>query len=201
MIVAMDQPTKADLRLVKQVLAPEVLRAFDRHTPRHRADHGHLSLGHVARCAERDQRLKPRLLECFQKLKLALVDVEQRVAVRTGDALGLVRRTQLEWTTTVWTTDLLRSDMALLFFGSARRGDAELGERDLLAQEDEWRRVVIIECAEGAVRAGQIGVVVSFTGREQVRDLALRPECGRASRFRHHQSRGPGQTGHLLPEF
>ena len=92
-------------------------------------------------------------------------------------------------------------DASLFFFWSARRGDAEIGERDLLAQEDEWRRFVVGDRAEGAVRTGQIGVVVSFTGREQVRNLALRAERGRSSGFRNHQGRGPGQAGYFLSEL
>ena len=68
MIVAMDQPAETDLRIVEKILAPKVLRAFDRHAARHRADHRHLSFGHIAGGTERNQRLKPRLLERFQKL-------------------------------------------------------------------------------------------------------------------------------------
>src|SRR6185369_13634416 len=145
--------------------------------------------------------LKPRLLECFQKLKLSLIDVQKRVAVWTSDALGLIGRAQLEWTAAVWATQLRSVDASFFFFRGARRGDAEIRERDLLAEEDKWRRLVVIDRSERAVRAGEICVIVSFTGREQVRNLAFRAECGCASGFRDHQLRGPGQAVHFLSEL
>ena len=201
MIVAMDQPTKTDLRVIKKILTPEILRTFDRHAARHRADDSHLSFGHFAGSAERDQRLKPRLLERFKKLKLTLIHVQQRVAVRTRYTLGFVWRAQLEWTSAVWTTHLRGGHSSLFSFGCARRCDAEIGERHLLAEENQWRRLVVIDCSKSAVSAGEIGVVISFTGSQQIRNLTFRAERSGAPGFRDHQRRGPWQAVHLLSEL
>src|SRR6185369_14051670 len=78
MIVAIDEPAKTDRRAVEQILAPEILHAVDRDAALHRADDGHLSFRHVAGRAEWNERLERRRLECFEKLKLSLIDVEQR---------------------------------------------------------------------------------------------------------------------------
>src|SRR5688500_2053406 len=98
----MDQPAKSNLRIVEKILAPKVLRTFDRNTASHGADDSHLSFRHLACGTDRNQRLKRRLLECFQKQKLALIDVEQRVAVRTGDTFGFVGRAEFEGSGAVW---------------------------------------------------------------------------------------------------
>src|SRR5262245_4809487 len=105
----MDQPAKSDLRLVEKILAPKVLRAFDRHAASHRPDHRHLSFRNFANSAERNHGLKPRFLERFEKLKLALIDVEQRVAVRARDSFGFVRRAEFEWAGAIGTTELRRA--------------------------------------------------------------------------------------------
>ena len=65
MIVAIDQPAKADLRMIEKVLTPEILRTFDRDAACHRTDDGHLAFRHFANRAERNHGLKPRLLERF----------------------------------------------------------------------------------------------------------------------------------------
>src|SRR5689334_10949072 len=86
-------------------------------------------------------------------------------------------------------------------FRRARRRDAELRERDFVAEKNERRRFVVVERAEAAIRSGKIGVEISVAGREQIRDLALGAECGGAAGFRHHQRCGPGQTIDWLAEL
>ena len=165
MIVAMDQPAETDLRIVEKILAPEILRAFDRHAARHRADHRHLSFRHFADCAERNQRLKPGFSRAFRNFnwpwltssnELQFGQVTRSVLSGARSSRGPAQFGQLKCAAAYAT---------LFTFGRARRGDAEFSKRDLLAQEDEWRRLVVIECSESVVHAGEIGVVVSLARR------------------------------------
>ena len=80
--------------------------------------------------------------------------------------LGFVGRAQFQRSGTVRTTQMRGADATFFTFGFARRGDAEFSKRDLLAQEDEWRRLVVVECSERVVHTGEIGVVVSLTRRQ-----------------------------------
>jgi hypothetical protein len=101
----------------------------------------------------------------------------------------------------VWTVQLRGAHAALFAFRRACGGDAEFRERDLLAEEDEWRRLVVIECSESIVHTGQIGVVVGFTRRQEIWNFAFRTERGPAAGLGDHQWRGPGKAGHWLSEL
>ena len=94
-----------------------------------------------------------------------------------------------------------RTDAPFFAFRRARGGDADFREGDFLAEKDERRRFVVIQRAERTISAGEIRVVVSFTRRQQVRNLAVCAERGGASGFRDDQRIGPRQTVDGLPEL
>src|SRR6476620_6313917 len=136
MIVAIDEPAETDWRAVEQILTPEILHAVDRDAALHRADDGHLSFRHVAGRAEWNERLKRRRLKRFKKLELSLIDVEQRIAVWTGNALCFIGRAQFEWATAVRATHLRGADAPFLTFRRASGRDAEFGERYFVADKN-----------------------------------------------------------------
>ena len=92
-------------------------------------------------------------------------------------------------------------DAPLFSLGGARGGDADFCKRDFVTEKDQRRCFVVVERAERTIGAGEIGVVVSFTGRQQVWNLAFGAASRGASGFGYHHRRGPWQTGHGLSEL
>src|SRR6476659_8276969 len=93
------------------------------------------------------------------------------------------------------------SNLSLLVFSCMSGGNTDFCERDLLAQENEWRSFVVIECSESAVCSRKISVEIRLTGSQQIRYLTFSAEsCCTSGLGDHHRCRR-GQSGNNLPEL
>src|SRR5580704_9206374 len=94
----MDEPMETGCGIVKQVFLPAVNNSFFRHAANEKTDDGQGHPINLAGRAQWNQRLNAALVERREIPQVSLTDVEQRLAIRAGDALRLVGSMQFQRT-------------------------------------------------------------------------------------------------------
>src|SRR2546423_862628 len=154
MSVRLDEPAEAYGRVVQKILLPEVAHALELDAPDHEADDRERPTLELRGRAERDGRLRAFAYERLEITESSLIDIEQRAAVRTRDALRAVGRAKLKRAAAVRAVELSRRDLLRLAL-ALRSGacESEFVERDFATDEDERRLFSVVERAEGPVVA------------------------------------------------
>src|SRR5262245_64997418 len=106
MIFAPDQPAKPQPRVVKEVFFPRIAHALERDAPLHESNRDELAFRQLTARAQGKDGLLSSRLQRLQERELALVNVQERAAVGTGDALRLVWGAQFERAATLRTRKL-----------------------------------------------------------------------------------------------
>src|ERR1043166_9408795 len=103
MIITVHKPPETNVRVIKEVLGPEVTQAGDLDAPHYKPEHHIVGAIELCEASDLNIRLILSSTERCQKTKLPLIDVDQTITVRTTNTLGAIRCMQSEWTTAVWT--------------------------------------------------------------------------------------------------
>src|SRR5262249_1132924 len=110
-VVALHQPPEAEPRFVEQGFLPEIARDAGHDTPAQEADDRRPPASKRSHAAQRDGRLHEVGVERLQERELPFMGVEQGPAVRTADALRLVRGAEFERTGALRTVELQGLDV------------------------------------------------------------------------------------------
>src|SRR6185369_2158710 len=177
-VVASDQPSESDLRVVEQELFPVVAHSLVLDAADHEPDDHLLHAFKLADRSDRNNQRSLRRLKRLHELEPALAHVEQRAAIRTGDPKRLIRRAQLERPSALRAVELSRSNPPRFAFTRDRNRETEFRESHFTADKHQRCSLAVIERGKDSVRPRQVGIFVLGARSQFVRYLALRSKLG-----------------------
>src|SRR4029078_11543225 len=98
-------PSKTNLRVIKEILRPEVTHAFNLDAPDYKPKHHIVGAIKLREASNLQVWRILSITQRFQKAQLPLIDVDQTITVRTTNSFGAIRCMESEWTTAVWTRE------------------------------------------------------------------------------------------------
>src|SRR4030095_12381860 len=104
---------------------------------------------------------------------MPLIDVEQRIAIGTCHALGLVWRDQFQRSTAIRAAHRSGRHATRFAFRRTRTCQTDVREWNLLAKEDPRRLQAVVDRAERAILTGEVGVTALFIRRQLIRYLTV----------------------------